>query len=119
MSARSPAFPPAQSGRDSARRPKPIVFEIRPFHRNVPNQELLADLRAVALRLGARTLTRGAYKANGRFTPSMLYSRFGSWNAALRAAGLRPLRGFDASREQVIDDIRHVARKFKTPQLTY
>jgi hypothetical protein len=56
---------------------------------NIPTPELLADLRQVAERLRAKTVSREDYDREGRFSAAALRARFnGSWCAALEAAGL-------------------------------
>ncbi len=61
-------------------------FQIRLRPRNAPDRDLLADLRRVARERGR--LTVGVYHAHGRFAVGTVSGRFGSWNAALAAAGL-------------------------------
>ena len=43
-----------------------MKYELEPNNRNCPDEELLADLRTVANRLGSRLLTKELYDANGR-----------------------------------------------------
>ena len=61
-----------------------------PVHHNggVSAETALADLQAVATRLGRSTVSNKEYQENGQFTDAPLLRAFGSWNAALRAAGL-------------------------------
>jgi hypothetical protein len=63
-----------------------MPFELEPLHRNVPDEDLLADIRRVAG--GRRSLTMADYRENGRFGRETIRKRFGSWNAALARAGL-------------------------------
>lgn len=66
-----------------------MSYELEPFHRDVPNDELLADLRRVAQELGKSQVTFREYNDRGRFTASTLAGRFGSWNAAIDKADLQ------------------------------
>jgi hypothetical protein len=50
--------------------------------------EFLEDLRQVSAGLMDATLTESAYRASGRFSPSAIVRRFGSWANALTTAGL-------------------------------
>jgi 5-methylcytosine-specific restriction endonuclease McrA len=80
------------------------------------------DLRAVVDALGGSTLTRDQYIMHGRFSPVPMTRAFGSWNGALRAAGLVP--SFDPV--QTSDDVcfeaietawRHLGRQPKQAEL--
>jgi hypothetical protein len=62
-------------------------FEVRFRNRNIPSARLIEDLQRVAREVGG-SLTREAYLKGGRFSWGTAYKRFGSWNAALAAAGL-------------------------------
>ena len=63
-------------------------FELDPLHRDVPDEDLIADLRRAASEGGASTLTWERYSSTGRFSPETVRRRFGSWNGALGRAGL-------------------------------
>jgi len=54
----------------------------------VSSEELQQDLRYVASQLGGTPLTFRRYNERGKFAPSTVCIRFGSWNSALDAAGL-------------------------------
>jgi hypothetical protein len=63
-------------------------YELDLLHRNTPDQEFLDDLKRVADKLGANTVTTGQYNERGRFVDSTLRRRFGSWRLTLERAGL-------------------------------
>jgi hypothetical protein len=65
-----------------------IVFVPRRPH--ATDQELIDDLRRVAALLGQRTLSKRAYERHGRFKCEPIFRRFGSWNRAMKKAGLEP-----------------------------
>lgn len=71
-------------------RPALVKAGLTPAHHNggVDPRDALEDLRAVAERLGRSTLTIGEYKRLGKYTDKPFRRHFGSWNAALKAAGL-------------------------------
>src|SRR5712691_3262241 len=71
-------------------RPALVKAGLAPAHHNggVDPQDALEDLRAVADRLGKSTLTTGEYSRLGKYSDAPLRRVFGSWNAALEAAGL-------------------------------
>jgi hypothetical protein len=73
-------------------------------------EELLAEIQRLASAKGGRP-TLEDLKADGRFSKSPYYTEFGSWNAAVRAAGLdgpEP-REYAIPDEKLIKDLRRVA----------
>lgn len=65
----------------------PVRFEVRLVNRRPTIDELLDDLKRV-YRKGRGPLTQDAYDERGSFSSSTVSHRFGSWNAALKAADL-------------------------------
>lgn len=66
-----------------------MTFELETYHRNVPDSELITDLRRVALKLRKTSVTARTYDKIGNFCSSALARRFGGWNAAQEKAGLK------------------------------
>ncbi len=68
-----------------------VKARLQEGHNNagVDAEVALADLRAVAMKLGTPTVSNKAYCAHGRYSDGPLIRAFGSWNAALVAAGLK------------------------------
>lgn len=65
-------------------------FKINTYHRDTSEEDLLSDLRAVASRV-AGALSWPQYKAHGgKFHHTTFARRFGSWNAALERAAVKP-----------------------------
>lgn len=64
-------------------------YELKDFHRDIPDEELLADLRRVAMELGNDRVTFRLYNEKGRFSAQTLAQRFGSWFAAIDKANLQ------------------------------
>lgn len=56
----------------------------------VTNEELLADLRRVAQKVGGEIVPERIYSEHGRHSPKTFSRRFGSWNKAIKAVGLAP-----------------------------
>jgi hypothetical protein len=67
-----------------------MKFELKPFNRNVPDKDLLADLVLAHAKLSSegKSLTFRNYKAVGKYGPSTIHERFGTWNNALQKAGI-------------------------------
>ena len=64
------------------------------FHKQ--DEEYIADLQRVAKAMGKVTLTAREYAAQGKHSRDRVSKRFGSWENALKAAGLLPT-GFTVS----------------------
>ena len=65
-----------------------IRFHVQLRKRNIPEDELLSDLKRVASELSKNTLTAIEYTAKGLFGVNTILRRFGQWNLALQQAGL-------------------------------
>ncbi len=76
---------------------------------DIPVGELLSDLKRVADSLERRTVTREQYRVHGHFGNATISRRFGSWGAALKAAGLKPT-GWKppATEEDLFDNMANV-----------
>jgi hypothetical protein len=85
-------------------------FELAPFNRNITDQELLDDLRLVEAKLRAvgKSLTFRSYRQFGRYAASTINDRFGSWNIALRKAGLFPGDEKNVPIDELFDNLRKV-----------
>jgi hypothetical protein len=84
---------------------------------SLPSEAFLADLRRIATELGATTVTRKEYNSIGRFSGASLSRRFGSWNQAIEAAGLRmsSLSKFGGSDEDYFEIIEAAWQKLGRP----
>ena len=80
-------------------------------HRNVPDRELVRDLRRVAREAGRRHVTGQLYAERGTFRPNTLARRFGSWNAALGAAGLKVTQHWGVPDDVLLKNLADVWRK--------
>lgn len=97
-----------------------MKFELNEYHRNIPDEELLKDLRRVANLCNKDTVTIQEYRELGRYGSNTLQRRFGSWTSALETASLRvhsfqtaaaarTLENKYSSNQQILDNIMHVA----------
>lgn len=67
-----------------------MKYQLKNFNRNIPDEELLNDIKAVAEKLALDKITSRQYDSNGgKFTSGTMGVRFGSWNKALEMAGLK------------------------------
>jgi len=85
-------------------------FELKTFNRNVPDEELLADLVRThsLLEMAGKCLTFRTYREVGKFAPSTINTRFGTWNDALQRAGLPLHQEKNVSVEILFDNLRLV-----------
>jgi hypothetical protein len=106
------------------RRTPPAIARIDPdalaafragLRRRYGDEEILAELRASAQRLGrSPTMREFAADPEARVHPQTVIEHFGSWNAAKRAAGLVPRRY--ATREELLGQLRALGEELgRTP----
>ena len=98
-----------------------MKFELNEHHRNIPDDDLLDDVKRVASIIGKKTLTRDEYSQYGKYGANTFLRRFGSWNAVLELCGLdvnvfqraAAQAGHNYSTltdEQLIEDLKKVAK---------
>ena len=56
-----------------------MEFKLDTYHRNTPDEELNADIQNVASKLKKNIITISEYEEHGKFHPSILQRKFGSW----------------------------------------
>lgn len=69
-----------------------MKFQLDQYNRNTPDDELIADVKRVALLLGKDAVTIDEQNEHGHFHATTLTRRFGSWMTALEKAGLLQTR---------------------------
>ena len=83
-------------------------YKLEEFHRNVPDEELIADLVRVSQKLGKAALTFRDYNSAGKFSSSTVATRFGTWLAALERAELEKTINRNISDEDLFKNIVEV-----------
>jgi HNH endonuclease/Homing endonuclease associated repeat len=78
---------------------------VRPAGAPVSSDDLLADLRLTAARLGTGTLTRKQYDEAGQFDSRTQMRRFSSWNSALELVGLKPSNEVHISDDRLFENL--------------
>jgi hypothetical protein len=63
-------------------------FQIQLNRKNIPEEELLLDLKMVSEKLAKNSITVLEYNSTGTFGSNTILRKFGSWNDALVKAGL-------------------------------
>src|SRR5471030_3096475 len=89
---------------------RPVKF-VRFKHRDIPDRELVRDLRRVARKTGRRRVTGSLYAEHGTYRPNTMWRRFGSWNAALGAAGLKVTQHWGVPDAVMLQNLADVWRK--------
>ncbi|WP_126245206.1 homing endonuclease associated repeat-containing protein [Chitinophaga rhizosphaerae] len=86
-----------------------MKYQLKEFNRNIPDEELLEDIKRIAGKLGANSLSSREYNDNGgRYTSGTIGIRFGSWNKALKKAGLQLILQREVSIEELHKNLEHV-----------
>ena len=85
-----------------------MEFKLNDYHYNIPDQELLDDLKRVADKLGRNNLAGREYDEIGKYTSGTVQKRFGNWNNALQKAGLEITRQNNISEKELFENIEEV-----------
>lgn len=86
-----------------------MEYQLKDFHRNIPDAELLDDLKKVADELRTDRLSSRDYDSNGgKFTAGTIGARFGSWNNALQKAGLKLILKHNPSSIELFKNLEEV-----------
>lgn len=87
------------------------------LERNITKSDLLDELERLADEL-ERTPTSRDMAKKGKYGTSNYPNKFGSWNGAVREAGLEPTRERDVPREDLIDELEQVTEELGKPPTT-
>lgn len=82
-----------------------MKYELEPYNRDIPEGELLGDLRRVAEEIGKNRVTIDEYNDRGRFHATTLTRRFGSWFVATDKAGLERTRNLNIANEELFANL--------------
>jgi 5-methylcytosine-specific restriction endonuclease McrA len=95
-----------------------MKFELEPDNRGQNDATLLDDLRRVASELGKDFVTKGEYNTRGRFCAATFQRRFESWGMAHEIAGLRRIYPYETTVDDLVADLREVAKSSGKATLT-
>ena len=85
-----------------------MKFQLENHSRNTPDSELLDELRRVAAELKKNTVTIDEFNDLAGFHSTTLARRFGTWMAALEAAGLHKSRNLNITNEALFENLAEV-----------
>ena len=88
-----------------------MKFELKSYHRNTSEEDLLSDVRKVAQILKKNTVSVSEYQQHGQFHPTTLMKRFGSWNNTLEKAKLKKGMIFDTSQKDLFNNLEEIWTK--------
>jgi predicted Zn-ribbon and HTH transcriptional regulator len=86
-----------------------MKYQLKDFHRNISDSELLDDLKRVAEKLGTDKLSSREYNDNGgKYTSGTIGARFGSWNKAIERAGLKNVLKHNPTDKELFENLEKV-----------
>ncbi|NJO88809.1 MAG: HNH endonuclease [Chloroflexia bacterium] len=85
-------------------------FRLQTFHRNISDEELIKELKRVHSKLQekGKKLTYRSYQELGKYSSGIFSSRFGSWNNALKEAGLELNQEMNVSQIDLFKNLEEV-----------
>ncbi|MCM1121865.1 MAG: HNH endonuclease [Eubacterium sp.] len=98
-----------------------MEFKLNEYHRNIPDEELLADIKRVAKSLNKNSLSKRDYAKEGKYSTTTIHKRFGGWIKTLELCGMQAnanqLAALLSSHEhrtiatdELLNDIKRVAK---------
>ncbi len=96
-------------------------FELNEYHRNISNEDLIADVKNVAKKINKNSLTRAEYSAHGKYHSSTIERRFGSWLNVLELCDFNTnghIHKYIFTDIEVITDLKRVASLLNTNTLS-
>ncbi len=87
-----------------------MEFVYCPYRERMTDEQLLSDVRNVANQLKKESLSAKEYDAHGAFSSSTISRRFGTWNKALLAAGIKARNAFH-TKEELFDNLENAWMK--------
>jgi 5-methylcytosine-specific restriction endonuclease McrA len=86
-----------------------MKYQLKDFNRNIPDDELLEDLKRVANKLKTDSISSREYNDNGgKYTAGTISVRFSNWNNALTKAGLLLVHQREVSTEGLFKNLEQV-----------
>lgn len=90
-----------------------MKFELEEFHRDISEDEMIADLKLVAENIRKNSVTMEEYNELGKYHPSTLTRKMGSWFEILKKANLESTRSpINIPDEELFKNLEEVWIKF-------
>lgn len=74
----------------------------------VSTDDLIKDLQLVAKKLNTEKLSQNLYIKHGKYDPSTIIRRLGTWNAAVKKIGLKPANVVNYTDEELFENILNI-----------
>jgi CRISPR/Cas system Type II protein with McrA/HNH and RuvC-like nuclease domain len=85
-----------------------MQFELRTKSELVSKEDIIKDLRGVAQKLNKNSISEMEYNKNGRYTHKIMVKIFGSWNNAIKKAGLNIVVNKTISDEELFKNLEKI-----------
>ncbi|MBI5206934.1 MAG: hypothetical protein HY934_03995, partial [Candidatus Firestonebacteria bacterium] len=103
-----------------------VSISISPEDKKNKKKEIIAELQRVSSKLGTKYLTGKNFINNSKMHVVTIATAFGSWNKALKAAGLKTVRKhrpkspkvLNNKKKEIIAELQRVSSKLGTKYLT-
>lgn len=81
-------------------------FKIKLPILKVTDEQLIDDLKDVAIKLKKNVLTKNDYEKHGNYSYTSYRNHFGTWNKALEKAGLNRFRNWGTTRDEFLENLK-------------
>jgi len=97
-----------------------MLFKLKKYNKNISDDDLIADIKAVADQLGKQSLTFAEYSNSklNKYASNTISRRFKGWHYALEKAGLLVLYIPDISDDELLNDLKRVIQEIEPKKLT-
>ncbi len=85
-----------------------MKFELDEYHRGVTDEDLILELKRVALELNKNSVTQKEFQEKGKYAFTTYIRRFGSWNKSLQKAELQINLLRTISEEELFENLEEV-----------
>lgn len=96
-----------------------MKFKIRINYFRVTGAEIIEDLKRTSKKLKKNRITMKEYSKYGKYNPGNVSRRFGTWNTALKHAGLCRLSRGEESVNSIIADINSISAKLNKSTFSF
>ena len=100
-----------------------MKFELNEYKSQLTDEEILADIKSTARKLGNDYISISTYKKHGKYSQTAIQAHFGTWKNALLLAGLRNERKQSElkliSDEEFFQDLQRVAKLLNSKTVPY
>jgi 5-methylcytosine-specific restriction endonuclease McrA len=95
-----------------------MKFELERLPKNCSDKVILEEIQRVATLLKKETVITKDLSKHGKIHPSTVIKKFGTWNNALKKAGLRQGKRRIFTEDEIIQEIKNIAKKLGKDTIT-